>query len=244
MTIDDLFGLCLDRFVPERNALARALRGQGEREQAAEVAALRKPSVAAWAVNQLVRTQHRPVAELFDSGDALREAHQQVVSGHGDGRALAAAVRRERAAVEQLLAAARGLLDSGGDELTPATIERVSDTLHAAALDSDSRVLVRDGRLQHELRHVGLGEGLEVGAAPTPGRAGRKTSAVGKRADREEAKARRAAKAQARRKLERAERALRTAQERRDRAAEALREAEEELVSAQSEAEAAARALG
>jgi hypothetical protein len=54
--LDDLYGVPLDRFVPERAALVRALRSAGEREQAAAVAALRKPSVAAWAVNQLVRT--------------------------------------------------------------------------------------------------------------------------------------------------------------------------------------------
>jgi len=70
--IDDLYGLPLDRFVAERTALARELRGAGRREEAGEVAALRKPSVAAWAVNQLVRTQGRAVDELFEAVDALR----------------------------------------------------------------------------------------------------------------------------------------------------------------------------
>src|SRR6201994_219112 len=87
---DDLYGLPLDRFIPERAALVRALRGGGEREQAAEVAALRKPSVAAWAVNQLIRTQRREVDSLFAAGDALREAQADVLAGSavaGDLRA-------------------------------------------------------------------------------------------------------------------------------------------------------------
>ena len=37
------------------------LRAEKRRDEAAEVAALRKPSIAAWAVNQLVRTQHDAV---------------------------------------------------------------------------------------------------------------------------------------------------------------------------------------
>src|ERR671929_141560 len=72
MQPDDLYGLPLDRFIAERGALAKALRGEDRRDEAAEVAKLRKPSAAAWAVNQLVRTQGRAVGELFDAGDAVR----------------------------------------------------------------------------------------------------------------------------------------------------------------------------
>ena len=79
----ELYGLPLDRFVPERDALAKALRKAGRREEAAEVAALRKPSVAAWAVNQVIRTQGRAVAALFGAGDALQEAHSQLLDGRG-----------------------------------------------------------------------------------------------------------------------------------------------------------------
>jgi hypothetical protein len=52
---DELYGLALDAFVPERDALAKRLRADGRRDEANEVKALRKPSVAAWAVNQAVR---------------------------------------------------------------------------------------------------------------------------------------------------------------------------------------------
>jgi hypothetical protein len=48
----DLYGLPLDRFTEERNSLAKQLRQDGARDQAAAVAKFRKPSAAAWAVNR------------------------------------------------------------------------------------------------------------------------------------------------------------------------------------------------
>jgi len=44
----------------------------GRRDEATAVAGLRKPSVAAWAVNQLVRTQRRALDDMLAAGDALR----------------------------------------------------------------------------------------------------------------------------------------------------------------------------
>jgi hypothetical protein len=169
MEPDDLYGLALDQFILERTALTRALRADKRRDEAAAVAALRKPSVAAWAVNQLVRSQGAAVGELYVAGDALREAQANLLAGSGDGRALRVANERERAAVDALVESARGLLDSDGHELSPAVIERFADTLHAAALDEHAREQVRSGRLERELRHVGLGLGESVFAsAATP----------------------------------------------------------------------------
>jgi hypothetical protein len=261
MDRDDLYGLPLDRFVPERNALAKALRTAGDSEQAAEVAALRKPSVAAWAVNQLLRTQRRPMSELFEAGDGLRDAHQQVLTGRGHGRTLRDAVERERTAVDALTGAARGLLTSEGHELSPTVIDRVTDTLHAAALDEDAREQVREGRLERELRHVGLG-GLGSPEAPAQppaplrrraeprapkGSARPRTAGLGDaRAEVEAARAKaeaqararaeaRATEREARRQLERATRAAAAARERHDRATQALSETQIQLDQAEAD---------
>ena len=164
MEPDDLYGLPLDRFVAERGALAKELRAERRRDEAKEVAGLRKPSVAAWAVNQLVRTQDAGVGELLAAGDALRSAQEDLLAGKGDARALRTAGERERAAVDALVEAARGLLTSGGLELSEPVVERVADTLHAAALDEDAREQVQEGAPERELRHVGLGLGLGEGA--------------------------------------------------------------------------------
>ena len=266
MDVDDLYGLPLDRFVPERTALARELRKAGERERAAEVAALKKPSVAAWAVNQLVRTQRRGVDELLEAGDGLRSAQDDVLGGRGDARSLRAAVERERLAVDTLTDGARGLLSSEGHELSDTMVERVSETLHAAALDDDAREQVSGGRLERELRHVGLGGfGAFGGGSPAPRaekraatrktQRGEKKEQAGERAEqertaREQAKAdeeaRKAARAterEARRRAERAGRAAQLALEKRDRAEEALREAEAEFEAAEAEVRTAEEAV-
>jgi len=166
MDFDQLYGLPLDQFVAERGALVKALRADGDRGQAAEVAALRKPSVAAWAVNQLVRTQRRAVDDLFAAGDTLRDVQAEVMAGRQDARALRDAAGDERAAVDALVQSARGLLTADGDGLSPSVIDRVADTLHAAALDDDARGAVDEGRLERELRHVGLGAGGLVAPGP------------------------------------------------------------------------------
>jgi hypothetical protein len=240
MDARDLYGLPLERFVAERSGLAKELRSQGRREEAATVAKLPKPSVAAWAVNQLVRTQHRAIAELFEAGDALQSAQSDVISGRGSASALREAADRERAAVRTLSAAARGLLTGEGHALTGATLERVTETLHAAALDPEARDEVHDGCLTRELKHIGLGSGSPPAAAPR--RSGRARDQA-ERERRARLEAARKAEADARHAAEHAAQELQRAQERRDRAAQSLRAAEQALSEATDRAEEAARAL-
>jgi hypothetical protein len=268
---DELYGLALDRFVGERTALARELRAGGDREQAGSVAALRKPSVAAWAVNQLVRTQSLGFEELIEAGDALGAAQANLVAGRVDAGALREAVERERGAVAALVGIARGLLSGDGHELSAAILDRVADTLHAAALDTAAREEVRGGRLVRELQHVGLGglagsgdggggEGTRTGRRRTAGRgskappasatrkrataptAGDKPTEARRPAVAEARRAPRIAEAEARRHADLTTRALRVAEERHVRAADALRAADEALANAQAEAKNAAAA--
>jgi hypothetical protein len=215
---------------------------------------MRKPSLAAWAVNQLVRTQRRAVAALFDAGDALARAQSELLAGRGDPSALREAGKRERASVAKLLEAARGLLSSEGHELSPAMLERVSETLHAAALDEHARAEVEHGCLHTELRHIGLGADQAV-----PGRASRRSSpekprpsrkaaagdaerrsAQAERERSERLTATRRAEAEARRAAERAQRALKSAEQRRNGAAHSLAKAEAALAEARVRAEEAA----
>ena len=171
---DDLYGLALDRFVPSRAALVKQLRAEKRREQASEVAALRKPSVAAWAVNQLVRTQPKALQALFASGDDLARAQEQAAAGKGGGDAMRAATHRQRDALRELVEAAEGLLDSDGQAVSAATMDRVGETLRAAANDEDARRQVAGGCLTRELRFVGVGIGglTPSSAQSEPGREG------------------------------------------------------------------------
>jgi hypothetical protein len=230
---NDLYGLPLERFTQERNALAKALRQDGQRDLAANVSRLRKPSVTAWAVNQLVRTQPKDIAALFAAGDALQAVQSDLLAGRSDPGALRGAVESERAAVDRLLARARGLLSSEGHELSPSALEQVAETLHAAALDQAARTQVGEGRLERELRHIGLGalgggaSGPRAGSSPRPDRADRSRAVR--------------AETEARRQLERAHREVRQAEERRRRAQTELEHAEELLGTARDVHDAAVR---
>jgi hypothetical protein len=196
----DLYGLPLERFTEERNALAKELRRRGRGDETADVSKLRKPSVAAWAVNQLVRTQRRDLDALLSAGDALQAAQAELLAGRSDPGSLRKAVDAQRGALARLTEKARGLLSADGHELTPARLEQVRETLEAAALDPGARASVSDGCLERELRHVGLGP-LTGG----PVRLSRKPKA--------DPRATVKARADARRRLERAERELGEAEE-------------------------------
>ncbi len=263
---DDLYGLPLDEFIAKRGELVKTMRADGRRDEAATVAALRKPSAAAWAVNQLVRGQGKAIADLLAAGDQLSDTQTEVLGGRQDAAALRDAVAQERAAVDKLTELARGLLTSGGNELSPVVVERVAETLHAAALDEQARAAVADGRLERELRHVGLGGGSAAAAGPASHKKAAKPKAAKpkaakpkaaepeaakpkaapradpKTADRARTEARRAARiaeAETRRHADRAGRALKIAQERQQRAVRALEEAEQALDEATNEASAA-----
>src|SRR4051812_29198994 len=152
--VDELYGLALDEFVPRRDALAKQARAEGRREDAAAIAALRKPSVAAWAANQAIRSQPRAARELWAAGDALLAAHHAVLRRKGSGDALREASARHRAALRELLTAAAGLLDHRGRSPSAQTLQLVETTLHAASLEPELRDAAEAGRLETEHRHI------------------------------------------------------------------------------------------
>lgn len=234
-TASDLYGLPLDQFTAERNELVKRLKASGEKEEAARVAQLRKPSTAAWAVNQLIRTQNKAVKELFKAGDQMIKAQSQAISGKGSADALKAATKKQRKTTAKLLEAAGGLLNSDGHELPANVQDWVSETLRAAAVDPDSREQVKTGCLAKELQFTGL-----PGFATTPPRRSRTAEDNGKRrrdaeikAAHEQEKDARQNLTQARAGLASAEKGLTTAEPHRDRAGTAVQKAERELAKAE-----------
>jgi hypothetical protein len=212
---DALYGLPLEEFVAQRDALAKRLRGEGRREEAGAVKALAKPSVAAWAANQAVRARQGEARELWAAGDALAAAQSALLEGRGDPAALRDATRAEQAARQRLVDAARGLLTGMGRSLSPDVLERVGETLHAAALDPAQRESAAAGRLARELHYAGLGLGQggpvppppAAGKAPGAGRGSKRAATAPPRTTRDRAgKAQRDRGAKARAAEERAER--------------------------------------
>jgi hypothetical protein len=126
--IDELYGLPLSEFTQARNQAASGLRRAGRGAEADQVKALRKPSVAAAAVNRLVREHRRDVEAFLRAAATLRDAQ---FAGKGD---LQAATKDEREALERLIRA-------GG--------EPVRQSLLAAAVDEEAarELLARFGKL-------------------------------------------------------------------------------------------------
>jgi len=154
--VERLFGLAPAAFVAARDEAARRLKREGDAEAAARVKALRRPSLSAWAVNQLARERRADLARLLEAGERLRAAHEAAVSGAG-ATELRVATRAERQAVAGLVEAAVEVLTAAGHPATDATRDRIAATLHAVAADPAAAEQVGRGRLTHDLDPSGFG---------------------------------------------------------------------------------------
>lgn len=238
--IDGLFALPLDEFTAARNALARRLKQDGDAEAADQVRGLVKPTVPVWTINQLARSDPAAIRSLLSSGAALRKAQERALAGRGGSDALRTAQATQRDAVRDLGERARTLLDSSNHPPTQAVLERITRTLEAAALDEESRPLLKAGRLPTELAAAGF-DSLAGFSIPTrqPAPAGGDELAARRRQKEEAMRRKRELQERVRELERRASEAERDAQ-RAEKAATDAREAAEE---ARAEADAAAAEL-
>ena len=234
---DELYGLPPGEFTRARDERAKELRGGGDREASNAVKALRRPTVAAWALNQLARRRTKDLDKLLSAGEDLRAAQEELLAG-GDRSAFQDAAARERDLVAKLAADATTLASEAG-ERGGGLQEKVAATLHAAALDEETAEELRAGRLVKEREAIG-GFGAMAGApAPAPSakppkkrpakrRAARSSGAAAEDAQRRQRlTAARTDERHARRELEAAERAVKHAEERAEAAEAHAREAGE-----------------
>lgn len=155
--VDALYGLDPEDFIPARDELVRALRKSDDLAGAAAVAKLRKPTVAAWALNRLVRDQASEVEDLLATGAALRQAQEAALRGGGASE-LRTATEARRRAVGALVRHAKDLLVEGGRGDTH--LGAVSATLEAATVDDALAAQLRAGRLDKEQSAAGVGFGF------------------------------------------------------------------------------------
>lgn len=154
-----------DAFVAARDRLAKELRAGGDREAAAAVRKLRRPTVVAWAVNQVVRTHREEVEELMEATADVQRAQAAALGGEDPGHAsgsLREAAHRRRRAVATLARVAADLVGAAHADQAAATVD-------AASLDPDATALFLRGRLSRELpppAGFGIGIGTEPGPEP------------------------------------------------------------------------------
>jgi hypothetical protein len=231
--VERLYGLDLDEFIPARDATARRLREDGRKDAAAAVKALRKPSNAAWIVNRLSVQHPGVVSRLLETGQALRAEQLE-----GGGAKLRDAIAAERTALDRAMRNAEEIATHAG-LASAATLDRVRETLHLAALDPaiaaevEHGVLVREGRASGLL---GSGEYVPRGAPPAPKQTpAAKPKAAAKAASASPARSDRAAERRAAAQAKR----VQAAEGKAEAAGKELADAERELKRAQQRAERA-----
>ena len=165
-SIDDLYKLPLAEFTAGRNALATRLRKSGKAGDADDVRSLVKPSIPAWAVNQ-VYWKHRPAFDrLLTAGDRLRKAQSSALAGKsGDVRGALDSVRE---ALSELARLAATELETAGHNASPGAMRAVTATLEALSAYGTADHAPPVGRLVDEVDPPGF----ETLAALVPNAAG------------------------------------------------------------------------
>ncbi len=146
----ELYGLPLDAFTATRNSKARELKAAGDEQAARRVATLKKPTTAAWLVNQLVRREREQVDLLLDLGRELRAGMAGVAAEE-----LRLLTKRRYQLVSVLVNTALSYAGSrrpGGD-----VAGEVQSTLEATLADPDSADAVAAGCLTEPLQVTGFG---------------------------------------------------------------------------------------
>jgi hypothetical protein len=152
--VDALFRLPLTEFINARKTLAARLKKEGHGDQANRVKALVKPSISAWAVNQLY-WKHR---EAFDRLIATSQRFRLAQSSRLAGKAadLRGPLDARREVLSELSTLATALLGESGHNPTPDMVRRIATTLEAmsayAALPDD----FAPGRLTHDMDPPGF----------------------------------------------------------------------------------------
>jgi hypothetical protein len=171
-SIDELYQLPLSEFTGGRNALAARLRKSGKSSDADEVRSLVKPSIPAWAVNQ-VYWKHRPAFDrLLTAGDRLRKAQSSTLAGKsGDVRGALDSVRE---ALSELSRLAATELEAAGHNPSPGAMRAVTATLEALSAYGTIANAPPAGRLVDEVDPPGF----ETLAALVPNAAGTSGNSV------------------------------------------------------------------
>jgi hypothetical protein len=242
--IDRLYGLPLAEFTPARDAIVKRLRSEKDREGAEQIKRLRKPTVSAWALNQVQRQDPEATRQLLAAGQRLRSGQERLLAS-GDRQPLAEATAEERRLVTDLAARAERALLAAGQPASAAVQSRLRATLHAVAGDPQARELIAAGRLvgDYELSDLGLGVWPAVAPPPAarPRAAGDEAHARRVRSARERLEGARTRRAELETKLDDARAAVEAARREAARATAALERAEAGAERADREAQETAR---
>ena len=166
--VEELYGLPPEEFTAVRNERAKAAKADGDRELSQAIGRLRKPSSAAWLLNQLARHHADELDQFLAVGAALREAQAEL-----DADQLKELSRKRHQVVAAVARQARALARRLGNPVSDAVEGEVEQTLRAALADPDAAAAVAGGSLTRTLDYAGLGDiAVDLsGAVALPGAA-------------------------------------------------------------------------
>jgi hypothetical protein len=119
-----LYQAPLAEFVKERKRLADELRAAGETKPAAKLRTLPRPSVSAWATNQLYWHARDVFDEMLAAAKTLRKGDLGASAAHRD-------------AIAKLRQRATAMLTDAGHSATSATLHKVATNLAAISARGD-----------------------------------------------------------------------------------------------------------
>ena len=161
---DQLYALPPEEFTAARSVSEQEAKANGDKQLAAAIHQLRKPTMGAWLANQLVREHPGEVQSFVDLGASLREATTML-----SGEQLRELDRARRQLVYALMQQARGLASAAGHKVSQDTASRLEDTLHAALADERAAAQLTAGRLKDTLQGEGF-PSTEAAASTEPTR--------------------------------------------------------------------------
>ena len=151
--VDALYDGDLEEFIARRDELVRQLKKDGEKDAAAAVKQLRKPSVVMWGVNQVARHNRDAIDDLVRAAGEVRAAQAKAVQGKDTGL-LRSTTNDWRNRVRALAAEVAKL--SG-----PQHRDDAAATFEAASANEALAETLRAGRLMSTLSPSGFGlEGM------------------------------------------------------------------------------------
>ena len=162
VALDELYGADPSEFVAARKRLAADLRTSGEKDAAKALQAARRPTTAAWALNQLSRQEPALVESFLEAGRELQAT--QMGARAGGREAMRDATRVHRDALAAATDAALATLES---RATDAYRTQILATLHAASVDDAVGEQLQHGRLVREITgSTGFPEGPGLTLVP------------------------------------------------------------------------------
>ena len=165
--VGELYGLHPDEFLPARRGLAAKAKADKETGLAKAIESIRKPTAAAWAINQLVRARPDDMERLVELAAGLHQAQEKM-----DGAAMKTLGRERTTLIDELVRATAEVAKEGGGSLSMPVANQVRETFVAALATTAAAETVGSGQLTRALSYAGFGDVdlSEATAAPAPAR--------------------------------------------------------------------------